>query len=145
MKSPRPRSIRTFAAGLLVASVSALTGCATMTRGASQAIPVTTSPPGAVVMAGAMRQQSPCVLKLARSRDHQITIALEGYRTETRSVVRQPTNAPLGNIFFGGLIGLLLDAFSGAGNELVPNQIDVQLAPVAAGPGEAKPILAAGP
>ena len=52
-----------------------------------------------------------------------------GYRTERRYVVRVPTSRVMGNIAIGGLIGLAVDAASGANNELAPGYLDVALTP----------------
>jgi len=55
-----------------------------------------------------------------------------GYREESRFITRKPSGAVRGNIWLGGLIGWLVDALTGADNNLVPDQLHVVLQPTVA-------------
>lgn len=93
-------------------------------------IPVSCTPTGASVEVDGRTFEAPCVLKLARKHDHRITISHAGYVTEVRNLARKPTGAIRGNIWVGGLIGLIVDLCTGADNDLVPDHVEVTLAAI---------------
>jgi len=116
----------------MVAAVAAVllgTGCATVTNGTTQAVSVSTHPAHATIETGGRTFESPCVIELARKRDHVVTISKQGYRTESVQLGRKSTGAVRGNIWLGGLPGWAIDAATGANNELVPGHIDLTLTP----------------
>lgn len=57
---------------------------------------------------------------------------MPGYTREEFEVTRVPTGKVVNSIWVGGLIGLAVDASTGADNKLVPEQIDVTLRPIRA-------------
>ena len=103
-------------------------GCATAIHGTTQAVVVNSSPPGArVVVDDNLEGVTPCSFQLTRKADHTLVIDMAGYEREVYRVTRVPTGKVVNNIWVGGLIGLAVDASTGADNKLVPEQIDVTL------------------
>jgi hypothetical protein len=120
---------------MLTACLSAATslgaGCATMVNGTTQMVPVQTTPAGATVNVNGQAFETPCLLHLARSRSHELLITKEDYAPVHVPIAHVPTRATLGNIWVGGLIGMAVDAASGADNQLLPAQVNVVLVPEA--------------
>ncbi|GEM_PF-4956639 len=121
----------TLIIGIFVLTMS---GCATIVRGSSQIIPVTSEPTGASVniSGGQFYQQSsygttPTQLNLQRKYSYTVTISKSGYYDESVNITPVMDGAIAGNIIFGGLIGGAVDASSGASNTLVPKQVFVKL------------------
>lgn len=115
-----------------------LVGCATVTRGTTQAFTVQTTPVGATVsLSNGERCESPCTLTLKRKYPFAVEICKVGYATVNTQVVSQVSGAGgtamAGNVLLGGLIGAGVDAGSGAMKDLRPNPLAVTLE--AAAPG----------
>ncbi|MCR9270100.1 MAG: PEGA domain-containing protein [Hyphomonadaceae bacterium] len=118
----------------IACSVIALSACSTITRGTTEAFSVETDPPGAKVTTslGTMCEPTPCVIpKVSREADFTVTIELEGYETTTHNVTHQTAGAGAagmaGNVILGGGLGAIVDANTGATQELVPNPLVVKL------------------
>lgn len=122
----------------LLAVVGALLfaqGCATVTRGTTEAFVVETEPAGAsVTLSTGERCKSPCTLTKKRKDSFMVTIELDGYETVQTQVQSQVAGGGAagmaGNVIVGGIIGMGVDAASGATKELVPNPLRVKLVPV---------------
>ena len=121
-------------AGLLVVACVSLGACATVTRGTSQAWIVQTDPGGAAVKTslGFNCDETPCTFKIKRKASFDVTISKPGYKTWTGQVKHQTSGAGVattvaGNAILGGLVGLGVDAASGATQELKPNPLVVKL------------------
>jgi hypothetical protein len=111
-----------------------ITGCATITRGSTQAWTVQTEPSGAdVALSTGQECVSPCTLKLKRKKSFTVTIVKEGFNEVTTQVVSQVAGAGAagmaGNVLVGGIIGMGVDAATGATKELKPNPLTVTLEP----------------
>lgn len=105
-----------------------LTGCATIISGTSQEIGIVSRPSGAkVIINGVFRGTTPMAIKLSRKDTHKIRLELEGYKPYEVVLVRRINWWVLGNLIFGGLIGLAVDAISGGIYRLSPDSIDVKL------------------
>ncbi|MHA7858070.1 MAG: translation initiation factor 2 [Henriciella sp.] len=122
---------------ICVASVVALSACSTITRGTTEAFSVETDPPGAKVTTslGKMCEPTPCVIpKVSREAEFTVTIERDGYETTTHNVAHQTAGAGAagmaGNVILGGGIGAIVDANTGATQELVPNPLVVKLQPI---------------
>jgi hypothetical protein len=99
-------------------------GCATMTKGTTQSIAINSSPSGATVIIDGMPMgQTPLTISLARSSNHSGVLSLAGYDDAAFTITRKFTNTTFGNILFGGLIGVGVDAASGANYDLTPDSI----------------------
>jgi uncharacterized protein YceK len=114
-------------------SLLVLSGCATVTRGTNDALVVNSEPQGAQVQLsnGMSCTSTPCVFKLPRKSDLQITVSRSGCQTVVTNVTHRTAGAGAagvaGNVLVGGFIGLGVDAVSGASQELVPNPVEVKL------------------
>ena len=109
-------------------------GCATVTRGTTQAWTVESEPAGAdVVLSHGDRCKTPCTLTKRRKQGFQVTITKPGYETVDTQVVSSVSGAGAagmaGNVIVGGLIGVIVDANTGATKELKPNPLIVKLVP----------------
>ena len=128
----------------LVAVSLMLPACATITRGSSQKYNIETTPSEAEVkLSTGQTCTSPCNLKLKRKHGFTVTAKKSGYEEATAVVDSRVRGGGVagaaGNIIAGGLIGVAVDASSGAMNDLTPNPLRIELKPVAAAVVEAAP------
>lgn len=115
-----------------------LTACATIVQGTSQDISVNTNPPGANCTVNRQGQKigqvspTPGIAKVDKTRD-DITLICDkdGYQEATYLVHSGLETATLGNVFIGGLIGVGIDAATGANNHY-DSPANVTLVPVIA-------------
>lgn len=115
------------------------TGCATIVKGTTQAIPISSDPSGAdILLDGMLVGTTPSDVEVKRKRDHLVVIEKKNYSPKSIAVVKNVGGAVWGNIIAGGLIGWGVDAASGAQNNLTPKTISVKLEPIEEG-SEAKP------
>ena len=113
--------------GLFVIGL-AVGGCATATRGTTQSISVSSTPSGADVTAdGTYMGKTPVTMELKRNSDHNIVVGGSIYEPVTVVVKKQFNSAIAGNILIGRIIGVGVDAISGASYDLVPSSIHVPL------------------
>jgi hypothetical protein len=124
-----------------VALCASLGACATVTRGTQTDFKVSSTPPGASVTTstGFSCSPTPCAIKkMIRKEAFDATITLSGYKPKTvhiQSLVEGGGAAgAVGNVLVGGIIGIAVDATSGAMDDLVPNPVAVTLDPVDAPP-----------
>ena len=109
-------------------------GCASIVKGTTQAIPVSSSPSRAsVYLDGNKVGQTPLSVEVKRKRDHLMTIEKPGYQNESIAITRNVGGAVFGNILAGGFIGWGVDAMSGAQYNLTPQTISVTLDPLGKG------------
>ena len=107
-----------------------LTGCCSIIHGTSQKIPVNSVPSGATVFHnGIPAGTTPAILELKRSENHTIRVEKEGFVSYEESLVRSTSGWVWGNIFFGGLIGLAVDAIDGSIYNVKPDRISATLLP----------------
>lgn len=118
----------------IIASMTALSGCATIVNGRYQQVSVQTQPPGARCILTNDKGQwvvnsTPAMLNIHRSMsDLQVTCEKPGYQT---AMITAPSGVKpmiLGNAVFGGVIGAGIDTVNGAGFHY-PNNIFVNLDP----------------
>jgi len=126
------RMLRTLSCVLLA---TALTGCATITRGTKEVLVVESEPTGADVrLSTGLTGKTPASFKVGRRGGFVVTIEKEGYETVQVQVESQIAGAGAagmaGNVILGGLIGAAIDAGSGSMLELKPNPITVRLVPL---------------
>jgi hypothetical protein len=108
------------------------TGCATITRGTTQALTINSEPSGAIVsMSNGERCETPCTRKFKRKFPIAVEICKAGFKTVSTDIKSQIAGAGAagmaGNVLVGGLIGVGVDAASGATKELKPNPLAVTL------------------
>jgi hypothetical protein len=120
-----------------VAALSVLLGaCATVVSGTSQDVAVDTEPQGASCTFSRTADgtigtvtPTPGKLNLARRKDPvTITCTRDGYQPTVEVVESIFTGATVGNVLLGGLIGVAVDAASGA-NNWYPDRVIVPMAP----------------
>ncbi|HZV83351.1 MAG TPA: translation initiation factor 2 [Brevundimonas sp.] len=117
----------------LVGVALSLPACATITRGSSQEFTVQSEPSGARVSTsnGFQCDATPCTFRMPRKDAFRATIALPGYASQTHEIKSGISGGGAagmaGNLVFGGIIGGVVDASSGAMNNLTPNPLIVTL------------------
>jgi len=113
-------------------AISLLASCATITRGTTDTLVISSTPAGAdVKLDNGMTGKTPTSFKLPRDKDVIVSITKDGYEPVEVRVTSQISGGGgagmAGNILFGGIIGGAVDAGSGAMNDLVPNPVSVTL------------------
>ncbi len=128
---------RTTSRGALLVSAIAATilssSCATIIHGTGQEVGISSSPTGASVwIDNTEKGHTPLITKLSRKDNHIVRIQLDGYQPFDATLTRGVSGWVWGNVAFGGLIGLAVDAISGGIYKLTPEQISGTLATRAA-------------
>jgi len=114
--------------GLLFGTI-ALTACASIIHGSSQDIGISSSPTGAkVVVDNQPAANTPYVASLSRKDNHIVKLSMDGYAPAELTLTRSVSGWVWGNIVFGGLIGLGVDALTGGLYNLNPDQLQATLA-----------------
>ena len=112
----------------LIACIFVMSGCATLMQGTTQSIGISSTPTGAAVMVdGIERGRTPLVVDLKRKDHHFVKIEMAGYMPFETTFTRSTSGWVWGNIVFGGLIGLAVDAISGGLYKLTPTEINAAL------------------
>ena len=117
----------------VLALVALLPACATVVEGTSDTVTLSTTPAGATCTVdrdgervGAV-SATPASLRLSKSRhDLNVTCTKEGYQPATATASSRFTGATLGNVLVGGVIGVVVDAASGANNRY-PSDVRIDL------------------
>ena len=112
-------------------SIAALPGCATMMEGTGQSVSVATTPAGATCemdRAGTKLgtvNPTPGSLRIDKSKnDLDVICSKAGYQQARMTTSPKFVGTTFGNIIFGGLIGVAVDAATGANYEY-PSEIKV--------------------
>ena len=121
---------------LLLAALSG--GCATVTRGTENTIGFDSKPSQAEVRtSNGLGCVTPCSLVVKRNEEFVATFSKPGYQSQQVEVKTQLAGAGAaglaGNVLIGGLIGIGVDAVTGAANEHTPNPVSVVLEPLSRG------------
>ena len=105
-----------------------LTSCATIVSGSRQTINFNSTPTNAtVVVDGQEIGKTPLETKLERKHEHKVEIKLDGYKTYSVEMKKTFNEWYIGNILFGGLIGIVVDPITGAIYRLTPKEVNAQL------------------
>jgi hypothetical protein len=124
---------KTVARRIAVASTAfvlglAVSACATIMHGTHQDVGITSVPPGAIVIVDNVQYgRTPVIAKLSRKDNHIVRIEMPGYQPFDATLTRSASGWVWGNIAFGGLIGLAVDAISGGLYKLDPKQVSAAL------------------
>jgi hypothetical protein len=120
---------------LSVMAVCALQGCATIVRGSTQSVIVNTRPPGAACSFNrggqtlATANPTPETVNIEKGRNDVVVMcSKQGYREASVPLQSSFESWTLGNILFGCLIGVAVDAGSGAMHDY-PQSIKITLIP----------------
>ena len=129
----RPRAAASTVAAL--ALVVLASGCATITRGTTEAFVIETKPTGAEAkLSNGLYCTTPCSLKVKRKGDFVVTLAKSGYETVTATITSSVDSGGAagmaGNVILGGIIGAGVDAGTGAMHSHKPNPLVVELVPI---------------
>jgi hypothetical protein len=115
----------------------ALGGCASATRGWTEQISIASSPSGAhATVTGSENHTcvTPCAIQVNRNSDLQVRLEMNGFEPEvvvlTKEIATSGAAGFAGNILLGGLIGMGVDAASGAALDHKPNPVIVTLRPI---------------
>jgi len=108
--------------------IFSLLECATIMHGTTQKIGIGSNPSGASVsINGASVGQTPLFYDLKRKDNYIVKIELSGYLLYETTITRKVSGWVWGNILFGGLIGLAVDAITGGLYNLTPEQLQAEL------------------
>ena len=132
-------TLKTVAAAgrlMLVVGLMAMTAaCATVVGGTSQDVLIESEPRGAECRLDRLGSSiglvrpTPGRINVSRSKDSVIVSCnLDGYEQSNEVLVSSFTGATLGNILIGGLVGVAIDAASGANNKY-PDRVMIVLTP----------------
>ncbi len=118
----------------LVLSLFILASCATVTRGVHEKVTVRSEPTSAYAeLSSGERGLTPVTFVKSRKENFDVTVSKPGYITQTVKVRSNfsPTGggAMAGNLIAGGVVGVGVDALSGASLSLYPNPVVVHLQP----------------
>jgi PEGA domain len=129
---------------LVLAAAIALpcVGCASVTRGTTENISIATTPAGATAELSGFDIPTacvtPCVVVAKRNADITVTINKEGYEPQviplTKEIPGTGAAGFAGNLLLGGLVGMGVDAATGAAPGHKPNPVIVTLQPLAPHP-----------
>jgi hypothetical protein len=111
-----------------------LASCATITRGVHEKVKVLSEPTSAYAeLSSGERGLTPVTFLKRRKENFDVTVSKPGYITQTVKVRSNfsPTGggAMAGNLIAGGVVGVGVDAVSGASLSLYPNPVVVHLVP----------------
>jgi uncharacterized protein YceK len=110
--------------GVAVLLSCVVVGCATIMHGTTQGIGFSSTPSGAsITVDNQTHGTTPTVVNLDRKDTHIVKIELAGYQPFEATITRSVSGWVWGNIVFGGLIGLVVDAISGGLYKLSPEQL----------------------
>lgn len=124
--------MKSFVLLSLGAMVLLTSGCATVTRGTKMDIPIHSSPSKAEVsLSTGQRGVTPVTFTLKRNETVQVIISKEGYKTQYFTIAPKVSTEGVVagglNLIAGGIIGIGVDAVTGANLDLSPNQINATL------------------
>jgi hypothetical protein len=105
-----------------------LSACASIVSGTKQQVSLQSTPDGATVSVdGQQLGSTPITTELRRKDEHTVRIELPGYQPYELTLTKHTNGWVFGNIVFGGLIGVIIDASNGAMYKLEPAQVAATL------------------
>lgn len=113
---------------LTLLSALILTSCATIVCGSKQEVSFNSTPTNASIFINEVEVgKTPFKTKLERNKEHSVVIKLEGFKPYETKLTKKFNAWYIGNIVFGGLIGLIVDPVTGAIYQLSPKDVNAQL------------------
>lgn len=128
-----------FIVSFLICTVVLFTGCAAISQGTKQTIPVQTSPNAVSVGVSGMSYTTPTTLELERKNEYVLSFSKEGYESAQVRITKHLSGGYLvADILLTGLLGVVIDAATGAWYNLKPETVTVSLAKIGSvsGPDE---------
>lgn len=121
-----------------IVSIILVTSCASIIHGPTQTVNFASQPTGAkITIDGKDYGNTPRTVDLRRKgrlkgeistkQSYSVRIELPGYYPYDILIKREMDGWFLGNLLFGGLIGIIIDASNGAMYKLTPDQLIAQL------------------
>lgn len=111
---------------LLIAAI--LNSCATIVQGSHQSISISSNPTNAYIWVDRNYVgNTPLIVDMSRKDTHIVRIELPGYQAYEICLARKVNGWIFGNIIFGGVVGIAVDAITGAFYKLTPEQVMVDL------------------
>ncbi len=112
-----------------------LSSCASIFKGTSQSVSVTSTPSAAKVVVTTLvgdvpvfTGATPAQFKLTKTKEYQVTVTLDGYQPAKSMISHDGIEGWfVGNLLCGGLLGMIIDYSDGAMWKLAPDQINVTL------------------
>lgn len=120
-----------------LATMAVLSSCGSITRGTTENVTITSTPEDAKIStsAGQYCPRSPCTLNVKRRGDFTAFAEKDGYEKgsiEIKTKVGGGGAAGFaGNVLIGGVIGMGVDAATGAALDHYPNPAHIDLKPLA--------------
>ena len=113
-------------------------GCASVTRGMTDQVQILSEPPGAEARTSMGHAcTTPCTLQFNRKDEFIVTASKPGYHTVEMPVATRLASAGAagfaGNVLLGGVVGMAVDAASGATLEHYPNPVMLTMMPLRRG------------
>lgn len=109
-----------------------VTGCASITRGTNEIFSIQTIPPGVSArLSNGFYCTTPCSVVIPRKGNFTVTLEKERYESVTINVLSTRdgagTTGMAGNLVSGGIVGIGVDAVTGAMNSHKPNPLVVTM------------------
>src|SRR3954469_19670041 len=112
----------------IIAMAIGTTGCASIMHGTTQDVAISSSPSGAqVVIDNQPAGSTPIIAHLKRNENHILKLDVPGYLPYETGFTKSVSGWVWGNVLFGGLIGLAVDAISGGLYYLTPEQLAAEM------------------
>lgn len=114
---------------IAVAAAAALGGCATVTRGTTSQVTITSEPAGAEARSslGHACTATPCTWEVSRRSEFVVNYSKPGYEDMQVPVSTRIAGAGVagfaGNVIIGGVVGMGVDAATGSTLEHYPNPV----------------------
>ena len=110
---------------VVAAALCSLSACASIMHGSNQDVSFSSSPTGATVFVD--NQQlgvTPVTAKLSRKDHHMVRLEMAGYQPYETKITRGVSGWVWGNLIFGGIPGLAIDAITGGLYKLTPENVE---------------------
>jgi hypothetical protein len=122
----------------IVALCALAGGCASVTRGTTENISIASTPSGAEAVVSGLEVptacMTPCSVVVKRNANVSVTFQKNGYEPQVVQLTKEvPTAGAVGfagNVIVGGVVGMGVDAVTGAATDHRPNPVTVTLQPV---------------
>lgn len=102
--------------------------CASIVCGRHESLDILSMPSGAQVRVdGRSVGDTPVATEVKRGEEHEVQVQKEGYLDDARMTRKAFNGWFVGNLLFGGLVGMIIDLADGAAFSVDPNPIQVTL------------------
>ncbi|WP_309608591.1 PEGA domain-containing protein [Flavobacterium sp.] len=119
---------KTIISSSLAITLLLFSSCATIVSGSKQKVKFTSNPSEATIIIDKIEVgKTPFEIKLARKSEHSVVIKLDGYQTYETKLTKKFNGWYIGNVLFGGIIGLIVDPITGAIYNLSPKEVSAQI------------------